>query len=192
MATELQRRPISVDEYHRMAEAGIFRPGERVELLRGEIVTMPPIGDHHRGSVNRLTHVLSAKFADRVYIQVQNPVVVSDDSEPEPDIALLSQKEAAWGERGAYPSDVVVLIEVAESSRATDLRVKLPLYAQTGIAEYWIVDLIDRVIRIHREPTPEGYSITALARPGERIELSAFPNESLAVDDILPALPPAH
>ncbi len=186
MATELQRRPISVTEYHQMAEAGIFQPGERVELLRGDIVKMPPIGDHHRGSVNRLTRVLSAKFADRVYVQVQNPVVVGVDSEPEPDVALLAMNEAAWGERHAYPADVIALIEVAETSRAVDLRVKLSLYAEAGIAEYWVVDLVDRLIRIHREPMPDGYRITLLARSGERIEFAAFPGESLAVDEVFP------
>ncbi|MBC5800841.1 MAG: Uma2 family endonuclease [Candidatus Eremiobacteraeota bacterium] len=82
-----------------MAQAGIFREGERLELLRGDIVKVPPIGDYHRGTVNRLTRVLSAKFGDRACVQVQNPVVVSDDSEPEPDIALLALNEAAWGER---------------------------------------------------------------------------------------------
>jgi len=188
MATQLQRRAINVDEYHRMAEAGIFGPDERVELLRGDIVRMAPIGDQHRGSVNRLTRILSATFADRVCVQIQNPVVVSDHSEPEPDVALLKMNEAAWGERHVYPADIIALIEVADTSRAANLRVKLSLYAEAGIAEFWVVDLVDRVIRIHRTPTPHGYRTTLLARSGERVELAAFPGESLAVDDVLPPL----
>lgn len=186
MAAELQRRNINVAEYHRMAEAGILRPRERVELLRGDIVKMAPIGDPHRGTVNRLTRLLSASFSDRACVQVQNPVVVGDDSEPEPDIALLKINEAAWGERAAYPSDIIALVEVAQTSRDADLNVKPLLYGQSHVPEYWVVDLIEHVVRVYREPGPDGYRTTLVVRSGEAIALSAYPLEPLAVDDILP------
>lgn len=185
MATLLQRRPITVDEYYAMAEAGILKPGERTELLRGEIVTVPPMGEPHRGSVNRLNRILHAHFADRAYVQVQSPVVVLDDSVPEPDVALLEINEAATGGRRAYPADVVALIEVAQTSRAVDMRFKGPLYAEAGVREYWIVDLVDGVIRVHRDPSPVGYRTKFTAGPGERVEFAAFPNEPLEVSEIL-------
>lgn len=187
MATELQRRPITVDEYHRMAEAGIFHPDERLELLRGEIVKVAAVGNRHRGTVNRLTRLLR-RFEDRAYIQVQNPVVVSEDSEPEPDLVLLEINDAAIGGRYAYPADTLAVIEVSDSSRNTDVRLKLPLYAETGVRECWIVDLIDDRILAHSDPTPTGYRTVRVGRRGEHIAFSAFPGEPLVVDEILPRL----
>jgi Uma2 family endonuclease len=185
MAVELQRRLFTVEEYDRMGEAGILGPHDRVELLRGEIVKKVTIGDRHRACVNRLIRILR-RFEDRAVVQVQNPVAVLDDSEPEPDIALLEINEASvGGGRHAYAQDVFALIEVSDASREVDVRIKGSLYAEAGIREYWVVDLIDRVVLVHRDPSPQHYRMTAIARPGEHIAFAVFPGDPLSVDEIL-------
>ena len=186
MALELQRRPITVDDYHRMAEAGIFGADERVELLHGQIIAMPPMGAPHLAAMNRLNRLLTRRFDERVYVQVQCPVVVGDDSEPQPDFALLSSREAALGGRRLPESaDAFAVIEVAESSRLTDRRIKAPLYAATGIPEYWIVDLVDNIVVVYREPSPEGYRSTFVAHPGDEITFAAFPDTPLSISQLL-------
>jgi Uma2 family endonuclease len=187
MATELRRRPISVDEYHRMLDVGILQEGEPVELLHGDLVQKVTINDAHRACVNRLTRALR-RLEDRAVIQVQNPVVVLDDSEPEPDVALLEINDGALGGRHAYPSDVFALIEVADASRNRDVGFKSRLYAEGGIREYWVVDLVDNVIRINREPdrASKMYAVTAIARPGEGAAFAAFPDDRIPVNDIFP------
>jgi Uma2 family endonuclease len=185
MATELQRRTFTVQEYHRLAEAGILGPDDRVELLRGQVVKKVTIGNRHRGCVNGLTRLLTLRFADRAYVQVQMPVVMLDDSEPEPDLSLLEMNEAYTGGRQAYPADVFALIEVSDASRDDDVRIKAPIYAEARIREYWVVDLIARAIMVNREPSAKRYRTTAIARPGEHIAFAAFPDELLSVDEIL-------
>jgi Uma2 family endonuclease len=186
MAIDLQRRLFTVDEYDRMGETGILGPADRVELLRGEIVKKVTIGDRHRACVNRLTEMLVLRLHGRAWVQIQNPVVVLDDSEPEPDVAVLVRNEAAvGGRRHAYPADVFALVEVSDASRSVDISIKGPIYAEAGIGEYWVVDLIDRVIMINREPSDKRFQTTAIARPGQHIAFVAFPDELLSVDEIL-------
>jgi Uma2 family endonuclease len=153
--------------------------------FRGEIVKKMTIGDRHRACVNRLIRMLR-RFEDRAVIQPQSPVVVLDDSEPEPDVALLKINEASvGGSRHAYRRDVFALIEVSDASRNVDIRIKGPIYAEAGIGEYWVVDLIDRVVMVNRDPSGQRYQTTAIARPGQRIAFAAFPDEPLSVDEIL-------
>jgi Uma2 family endonuclease len=186
MATELQRRLFTVEEYDRMGEAGILGPRDRVELLRGEIVRKMTVGDAHRACVNRLTEMLVLRLHGRACVQVQNPVVLLDDSEPEPDVALIARNEAAFGgRRHAYPADVFALVEVSDASRNVDVRIKGPLYAEARIHEYWVVDLIDRVIMVNRDPSAKRYLTTAIARRGQHVAFAAFPDEAFSVDEIL-------
>jgi Uma2 family endonuclease len=132
-----------------MLDAGILQEHEPVELLRGDLVEKVTVNDAHRGCVNRLSRILR-ELEDRVVVQVQNPVVVLDDSEPEPDVALLEINDGALGGRHAYPSDVFALIEVADASRGRDIGFKSRLYAEAGIPEYWVVDLADDLIRTNQ------------------------------------------
>ncbi len=175
-----------------MAEAGIFPEREPVELLRGDLVWKLPISNLHRGCVNRLNQMLILSLHDRAAVQVQNPVVVLDDSEPEPDVALLEINDGSiGGKRHAYPTDVFALIEVADSFRDRDTAFKLQLYAEAGIREYWIVDLVDKVILVNRDPDPNerGYRTTAVARRGETVAFEAFGADLLSVDEILGSVP---
>jgi Uma2 family endonuclease len=176
-------RPISVDEYLRMAEVGILGEDERVELIRGELIQMFPIGAPHVESVNELARRLYRLTGDDVIIQVQNPIVLPSGSVPQPDLSLLR----ADYQRGRLPqaADVVLLIEVADISVSYDRTVKLPLYAAAGIPEAWLVDL--NVPRLERQtdPGPDGYQQIALAGRGKSLTSTILPAVTLSIDDVL-------
>ncbi len=165
------RRLLSVDDYHLMAEAGVFRPDERVELIEGEIITMAPIGPEHADIVSLLTErlVLAANGVARVW--VQSSVRVSNHSEPEPDLALLKPRAAGYRAALPVPEDVLLLIEVAHSSLAHDRDRKAPLYARRGIAELWIVDVENAEVTRHRAPGEHGYERVDVLDLSRRIEL---------------------
>jgi Uma2 family endonuclease len=190
MAIELQRRPITVEEYHRMQEVGIIGPDERIELLRGDLIEKPKVNPPHRICLNRLNEMLVLQFHGRACVQIQMPVIVLDDSEPEPDVALLTIKHQAARTWHEYARDALALVEVSDKSRERDVRYKAKLYAEAGVREYWVVDLVDNVIRVNRDPDTEAkrYRTTAIRLPGERIGFEAFPDDVLAVDEILPYL----
>lgn len=138
---EYRRFPISVDDYRRMGEIGILEPDLRVELIDGEIILMPPIGASHTSIVDRLTRLFVTGTGERAIVRVQGPVRLSELSEPQPDLALLAPSEDFYAARTAGPQDVLLLVEVADSTLRYDREVKTPLYARAGIAEYWIVDV---------------------------------------------------
>jgi Uma2 family endonuclease len=130
----------TVAEYHRMAEAGILGEDSRVELIRGQIVDMAPIGAPHLGMVNRLTRLLPSVLSGRGLLSVQNPVRLNDGSEPEPDVVVLRPRTDDYETATPCPSDVLLLIEVADSNLDDDRGIKAPLYAEDGVAECWIVN----------------------------------------------------
>ena len=186
MPVAYRPRRFSVQEYHAMGTAGVLSPDERVELLDGEILTMPPIGPRHIGGVNRLMYVLYAAFGSRVVVQGQNPVRLDDWSEPEPDIALLRPRDDFYASRHARPADALALIEVAGTSMPLDRGRKLRAYARHGVAEYWIVDLAGDRVLVHRKPSATGYAVEFSASRGETLAFEAFPDDALPVDDLLP------
>lgn len=141
MQESLPRHRITVEEYHRMAEAGLLAPDARVELLEGEIFDMPPIGDDHKGVVNLLTHLFVRAVGEQAIVQVQNPVRLGLYSEPEPDLALLAPRADFYRTSPTRAEDVLLLIEVSDTTLRHDLRKKVPLYARHEIPEVWIVDL---------------------------------------------------
>lgn len=165
----------TVPEYDRMIDVGILKEDARVELIHGEIVAKMPIGDAHIATVNRLTKLLVRAAGDAATVSIQNPVRLAD-SEPEPDAALLRPRDDDYASGKPGASDILLLIEVAESSLEDDRELKGPLYAENGIAEYWIVNLVDRCLEVHRKPQPNGtYSDVQTLRPGERAEVTALP-----------------
>ena len=185
MATDVLKRLFTVYDYHRMIEAGILTEGDRVELIRGEIVEMASIGTKHAASVRRLTRLFYNKLGDRVLVSPQNPVEVDEYSEPEPDIALLRPCEDFYAAAHPTPDDVFLLIEVSDSTIRYDRTVKIPLYAEDGIAEVWIVDVNAELVEVYRQPSATGYrSLQTLTR-GQSIQLLAFPDVSIAIDEIL-------
>ena len=179
------RRKFDVAEYHRLAEAGILHEDDRVELIEGEIVEMVPIGSDHSGTVNALNHALMSAAGRRATLSVQGPLHLSDYSEPQPDFMLLKPRPDFYRERHPRPEDVLLLIEVSQTSLRYDRAVKLPLYARHGIPEVWIVDLPDRVVEVHRDPSPDGYASTRRYAPGETLEPQALPGVKVSAADIL-------
>jgi Uma2 family endonuclease len=163
------RRPITVTEFHRMGEVGILGERDRVELIEGELVAMSPIGSYHHGTVNQLTHALVHAVGERAIVSVQGPVRLDDLSEPEPDFALLKPRPDFYRDAHAQPADVLLLIEVADTSLNYDRSVKRMLYARHAIPEFWIVDLTAGEVEVCREPKAEGY--TAVQRVGRDGEL---------------------
>ena len=184
-SSTITKRRFNVHEYHRMAEAGILTPSDRVQLLDGEIVVMSAVGSQHAATVNRLLRLFS-NACERQIVSVQNPVRLSEWSEPEPDVAILQPKADFYASALPTPDDALLVIEVSHSTLRFDREVKLPLYAAAGITECWIVNLEAERIEVHREPGPDGYDqVQRLAR-GEAISPAALPDVVLSVDDILP------
>ena len=169
-----------------MAEVGILGPEERVELIEGEIICLSPIGSHHAACVNALTRRLLQGVGDRAVLSPQNPVRLLPDTEPQPDVVLLRPPEGHYWEQHPQPADAVLVVEVSETSYPYDRRVKLRLYARAGVPEVWIVDLARGRVEVFREPGPNDYASTQTVEPGGTIAPAAFPDVSLAVDEILP------
>jgi hypothetical protein len=168
-----------------MAEAGILREYDRVELIRGEIVEMSPTGRRHKAFVANLAQLLIERLGGRALVFVQSGVVLADDTEPEPDVTVLRRREVPYKEREAHAEDVLLLIEVADTSIRYDRSVKLPLYARAGVPEVWIVDLPADAIEVYRQPTPTGYTESTRAGRGGAVTPAAFPGVTLSVDQIL-------
>jgi len=189
-ALALRQRPLTVDEYHRMAEAGILTEDDRVELLDGRLIAMPPIGPAHLHGVNRLVDLI----AERLYeldprparLSVQNPIRLSDTSEPEPDVVLL--RADAPEDRTPTAADVLLLVEVADTSADYDRTVKLSRYATAGVPECWIVDLEQGVVDVARDPDDDTYGTRIRHREGDALRLPApIDVDPLPVADVLKA-----
>jgi Uma2 family endonuclease len=184
MGVQVQRRLFTVEEYHRMAEAGILSEDDRVELIEGELVTMSPIGSRHAACVARLTALLFP-VEGRGILWVQNPIRLGARSEPQPDVTLLRYRPDFYASAHPGPEDVLLVVEVAETSADADRSLKIPLYARYGIPEAWLVDLLEEHIEIYRHPTPQGYRSLHIAHRGETVSPTALPDMELSVDEIL-------
>lgn len=160
------RRRLTVDDYHRMGETGILTDDDRVELIEGELVAMAPIGSEHAAAANMLNRLLVMAVGERGIVAVGNPLRLNNLSEPQPDFAILKPRDG-YSRMLPRPEDTIVVVEVANTSLAFDRRVKVPLYAQAGIPEVWIVDLPAQVIDVHRSPVNGAYtSVTRIDRSG--------------------------
>lgn len=184
LATETPYR-FTVEDYNKLGAAGIFDEDDRVELLDGEVIIMPPIGIRHVKAVRKLLNRLMQSYGDRCIVDCQNPFILDAISEPEPDILLLNRR-VEDSDNLPGPSDIFLIVEVAETSLGYDRGRKLLRYAANGIREVWIVNLINRLIEIYREPVGESYRVRLEARPGESLAPAAFSDTAIAVDDILP------
>jgi Uma2 family endonuclease len=181
-------RQITVAEYHRLGEAGIVGPGERVELLDGQLIKMPPIGPPHDYTVACLTHYFHKRFGDRAFIKVQGAVTLDKWSEPQPDVALNALPADRYAIAHPTPAEVLLIVEVAASSLAYDAGLKMRAYARRRVREYWIVDLGHQHIDVYREPQGGRYKNHQRAGRGHTVAPLAFPDDAIAVNDILPPL----
>jgi Uma2 family endonuclease len=168
-----------------MAEVGILKPTDRVELIKGEIVEMSPPGRRHIAFVDNLTQLLVLRLAGRPIVSVQNPVVLAEDTEPQPDLALRRLRAVPYKEREAFAEDVLLLIEVAADTwRRYDRSTKLRLYAEAGVLEYWLVDCNAETIEVFRAPGPDGYRDGSLISGDSAINVQAFPDVVLRTGEI--------
>ena len=172
---------LDVDEYYKMAQAGVLAPDARVKLIEGVIVDMAPIGSLHGGVVSYLTKVLTTAVGDRGLVRVQLPVRLGRRSEPQPDIAVLKPRADFY--RGAHPTagDVLLIIEVSDSTLAFDRGPKLALYARHAIPEVWVVDLVHNRLHCMREPAGEGYAVEVSLEGTVQVAPAALPDVQIEV-----------
>ena len=184
---------ITVDEFYAMADAGILHPQARMELLDGVIVKMSPIGSRHAATVNKFNMSLSPGVGDLAIVQVQGPLRVNDSSLLEPDVLLLRRRADFYFSEVPRPEDVLLLIEVADSTVGYDRYSKLPAYARAGIPEVWlaVVRAGRRAVEVYTEPSPEGYAAMRALEGDDILTPPGFPDIALRVGEMLSAYPQA-
>lgn len=182
-----QRHAISAEEYLRMGEGGVFAPEARLELIEGEIVERAPIGSPHAGLVNILLRLCSRAAGDLAVVSVQNPLIVGDRSVPQPDLVLLRPRADSYTRSHPTTADVLLLVEVADTTLPFDLGTKIPLYARGGIPEAWVIDVQERVVRVFRDPSPSGYRTSFTLKDDESVKALALPAIVMPVAALFPA-----
>ncbi len=184
--TEVTHRLFTVGEYHRMLEVGILHSGERVELLAGEICEAAAAGTRHAACVRRLEALFHERLGRRVVVSVQNPVELSEHSEPEPDLALLARRDDYYAAAHPRPEHVLLLVEVSDSTYDPDLARKVPLYARAAIVELWVIDLEGEGLEVHLDARGDGYARVESYGRGDLVAPRFLPETRIAVDDVLP------
>ena len=179
------RRRFSIEEYHRMGEAGVLPDDERVELIDGEVVPMSPIGKRHAACVARVDAGFHSALKGQAIVWVQNPITLPSGSELQPDIALLRPRPDFYEASLPEAADVLLVIEVADSSSRYDRNVKLPLYARAGIPEAWLAGLVRRRLEIFREPEGGRYTRHEVLGRDASVAPLAFPDLLMHVAGIL-------
>jgi Uma2 family endonuclease len=185
VTANVRKHLTDLDEWQRLGEANIFPPGSRLELIEGEILEMAPIGSNHAGHLKRLNHLLSNLVFGKAILSVQDPLQLGDLSEPEPDFMLLKPNADFYCSRHPNADDVLLLIEVADSSLSFDQNQKLRLYAQHNIPEYWLMNLNDSCVEVYRQPHGDCYAEKTTLRAGDTVSLSQLENISIDIADIL-------
>jgi hypothetical protein len=185
MAVEAVKRIFSVEEYHRMLGAGILGEDDRVELLEGELFEMTPVSTRHAATVKRLLHLFVAQVAGRAIVSIQDPIGLGGVSEPQADLCLLAPRDDFYASAHPSAADVLLLVEVSDTSQAYDRNIKLPLYARHGIQEVWLLDLSSSRLSIFRDPSGDGYRTVRRPEPGEPVAPLALPDLTLRARDLL-------
>jgi Uma2 family endonuclease len=185
MAMELQRYRFTVDEYHKMGKAGIFDEDDRVELIDGEIIEMSPINPPHAWCVDYLSMLLNRSLPEDFIVRVQNPIYVDDINEPQPDVAVLKPGDYLRREQHPGPDDMILVVEVADSTVRTDRTRKVPRYAQAGIPEVWLVNLPKKVVEVYSEPVGGKYQSIMRVGRGQTLTVKILPHVTIAVDAFL-------
>ena len=185
-AATWQTRKFTVDEYYRMAEVGILHPDERVELINGEVIVMAPIGSRHGSGVARATMCFARQSVRSVQVWPQNSIHLNERLELQPDVAILNPRTDTYADSNPTAADILLIIEVSDTTLAYDRNVKVSLYAQPNIPETWIANLPDDCIESFTGPGPDGYATHTIYRRGDRITPSTLPDVEFAVEDLLP------
>ena len=185
MSAQLEKRYFNVTEYYQMAKAGVLKPDDRVELIEGEIIKMSPIGSPHAACVSRLVRLLPKRIGETAILSVQNPVRLSDFSEPVPDVSLLRPRKDYYAARHPLPADVLLIIEVADTTLLTDRNIKVPLYARSGIPEIWLANLPKEMIEVYADLHNGKYRKCRKFKRSEVVESPGVQGLSLKVNEIL-------
>lgn len=185
IAPIVTRKRFTTHEYEQIIAAGVIAEDDRVELLEGEIVEMSPLGPQHSACVSRLTSLFFQLGSQQVIIRVQDPIRLGDFSEPQPDIAIVQKRDDFYVGGHPEPEDVLLLVEVAESSLTYDRDLKMPIYARAGIPEVWIVALLPQVVDVYRSPGETGYREIQQLRRGDTLTAVNLPELRLAVESVL-------
>ena len=181
-------RKWTVKEYHKLGEMGIFNPEERVELLSGNIIKMSAKGTAHTSATRRTASLLRDLLGNQAAIYTQDPIALDDNSEPEPDIAVVRIDPFDYATHHPTPSEVYLIIEVADSSLTFDREIKAQIYARSGIADYWVLNVGDRQLHVFREPTENGYQSEVILAETASISPIEFPAFNIAIQEMLPPL----
>jgi Uma2 family endonuclease len=184
----LDIRLLTVKDYHRMGETGIFDPDERIELLTGQIVKKPVKGPSHSAAVKRVDRLLRSHLTQDVLVQLQDPIQLDDYSEPEPDIALLRPNPTDYEEHHPTVADVYLIIEVSDSTLNRDCEFKADIYARSGITDYWVLDIPNRRLHVFREPSQDGYQSRVTLTEGDSLAPLTFAHCILQIAEMLSPL----
>ncbi len=184
-------RRITVDDYHRMGDFGLFRD-ENVELLDGILIAMAPIGHRHGYAGRTVANLLGYALGSRAIVETNAALALTVDSEPQPDVMLLRPPFTLYRERLPRPADVLLLIEIGDTSRTYDRGPKARSYAEAGVEELWVVDLVEEEVIVFRNPQADGYQSQTVARRGERIAPARFPDVTIAVSEFLEPTAPTR
>ena len=185
MAVQLLKRLLTVEEYHLMGKAGILSEGDRVELIEGELIQMAAIGTRHASYVRRFIGLFSEIPSNRAFLDVQNPIHLSERTEPQPDVVLLQPRADYYSTAHPVPSEVLLLVEVADSTVDYDRDVKVLIYARSLIPQVWLVDIEAQCLEVYRQPTPNGYSLIQKFWRGQQVASLAFPDLEVNIDFVL-------
>jgi Uma2 family endonuclease len=185
MPTEATKKLFTVDEYYRIAEAGVLSERVHTELIEGEIIEMSPMGSRHAAAIMRANRLFVEAFKDQADIRVQMPLPVSNFSEPEPDLCVVTSDLSSYETRHPGPSDVFLVLEISDSSLRYDRDVKLPVYAAAGVTEVWIEDLPNRILHVFREPSGRKFKTALQFAPGDSVSLLAFPRISFPISSLI-------
>jgi len=186
MDTTLELQVWKTAQYHRMIAMGIFDAEPRVELIAGQVIKMAAKGVAHTAATKRTDRLLKHLLGDRALVQIQDPIQIDDYSEPEPDIAVVKTSPVDYSDRHPLPSEVYLIIEIAATSLKIDCETKAKLYAQAGIPEYWVLDVINRELYVLRASDQRGYNQQRILKADQRLSILAFPDLAIAIKDMLP------
>lgn len=184
MTVQILRKKFTVGQYHQMIESGILTDRDHVELIQGEIIEMSPVGRHHAACVDRLNELLVLKLFRKALIRVQSPILLSDNSEPQPDISILQRREDFYNAGHPTPADIFALVEVSDSTIEFDRDVKVPMYAQEQISEVWLLNLNNTQIERYRQPIANTYQQQQIFNLGETLSFQGFPDIPIEVNQV--------
>jgi Uma2 family endonuclease len=185
MEANVKTHSITVAEFDRMVAAGVYGPEDRIELIDGQLIDVPPQGPPHFGTLTRFQHRFLAAFGKRVQVRGQGPLPVALDSQPEPDLALVRWNERFYGDAHPTVEETYAVVEISYTSLQFDRGVKRRIYGAGRIPEYWIVDLEAQTIEVYRDPHDLGYASPTIFRRGQSVSFAAFPDVVFTVDELL-------